>query len=91
MEISNGEFGSLDVDWKIHFASTRQVLNITISSMLGTALTCQSVTHTTGNWLESLHTWNGPGALLANLFLDILGSASSMDIVWLRRLSHNAV
>lgn len=37
MEIADAEFGTLNVDGQVDFASSREIFDVTISTMLGTS------------------------------------------------------
>lgn len=37
VQVSNGELGSLHMNWKVDLATTAQVLNVAVSSMLRTS------------------------------------------------------
>jgi hypothetical protein len=37
VQVSNAEFGALDVHWQVHFAASRKVFDVTIPSMLWTS------------------------------------------------------
>jgi hypothetical protein len=37
MQIADGELGSLDMHGKVHFTSPREILNVTVSTVFGSA------------------------------------------------------